>query len=443
MLTPDCGRGAPSIRATRYVGAERSDSILIAGAGIGGLTAALALARQGFHVRLFDQAEQLAEAGAGIQLTPNATRVLIDLGLAARLKAGIVEPSAIRVRSGPSGRECAVLPLDADARSAGMRSDTGMQSDTSMTRRYGAPYWVVHRADLHRALAEAAAEEPHVTLMLGAPVVDFSIAGSGVRAAVRPRTSARAAADADADHDGAVLVGADGLWSRLRALLGDGAAPRFSGRGAFRAVVPAAALPPCHRQPAVDVWLGPGGHVVHYPVRGGAQVNIVAVCSDRWQSEEWSTGAGRDAVLERFPAPAWAPALRDLLAAPERWQKWALYDRPPLRAWGRGPVTLLGDAAHPMLPFLAQGAAMAIEDAAVLARELADTPGGLREEHHAALRRYEAARRLRTARVQRAARRNDIHYHLRGPAALARDAALRLLGGRRLLAQYDWIYRWQ
>jgi salicylate hydroxylase len=154
----------------------------------------------------------------------------------------------------------------------------------------------------------------------------------------------------------------------------------------------------------------------------------------------WSTGTERDAVLERFPASGWTPAVRELLAAPERWQKWALYDRPPLASWGRGPLTLLGDAAHPMLPFLAQGAAMAIEDAAVLARELVRAPPG---DRSAALRRYEAARRPRTARVQNAARRNDFHYHLRGPAAFARDTVLRALGGRRLLAQYDWIYRWQ
>jgi salicylate hydroxylase len=298
---------------------------------------------------------------------------------------------------------------------------------------------VIHRADLHRALAETAADEPHISLMLGAPVEDFTLTCGGVRALVRPCSPGRTGAD----HAGAVLVGADGLWSRLRARLGDGAAPRFSGRCAFRAVIPAAALPPSHRQRVVDVWLGPGGHVVHYPVRGGAQVNIVAVCTDRWQSTAWSTSVGRDAVLERFLASTWAPAVRDLLAVPERWQKWALYDRPPLRSWGRGPVTLLGDAAHPMLPFLAQGAAMAIEDAAVLARELARAPGGPNVSRESASRRYEAARRQRTACVQRAARRNDVHYHLRGPAALARDAALRLLGGRRLLAQYDWIYRWQ
>ncbi len=395
-----------------------ADSILIAGAGIGGLTAALALARHGFQVRLFDQMETLTEAGAGIQLAPNATRILIGLGLAECIKPGIVEPAAIRLHAGPSGRDLAVLPLE------------------GMTRRYGAPYWVIHRADLHRALAEAVADEPGITLTLGAPVNDFAIDGGGVRATVYPRSPA----NAGTDHDGSILIGADGLWSRLRALLGDDAAPRFVGRGAFRAVVPADRLPARCREPAVDVWMGLGAHVVNYPVRAGAAVNIVAVCSDRWQSVAWSTGAGRDAVLERFPASAWTPAVRELLAAPDRWQRWALYDRPPLASWGRGPVTLLGDAAHPMLPFLAQGAAMAIEDAAVLARELARAPPG---DRCAALRRYEAARRRRTARVQRAARRNDFSYHLRGPAAFARDAVLQALGGRRLLAQYDWIYRWQ
>jgi salicylate hydroxylase len=395
-----------------------SDSILIAGAGIGGLTAALALARQGFRVRLFDQMDRLEEAGAGIQLAPNATRTLIGLGLAGRLKAGIVEPAAIRLRSGASGREIAVMPLDA-----------------AMFAHYGAPYWVIHRADLHKALAEAVADEPHITVTLGAQVNDFAIDGTIVRATVQQRDPARTSAD----YDGAILIGADGLWSRLRALLGDGAAPRFAGRSAFRAVVPAEQLPARNREPIVDVWMGPGGHVVQYPVRSGAAVNIVAVCSDCWQSVAWSTSAGRDAVLERFPASAWAQAVRRLLAAPEHWQKWALYDRPPSQSWGRGPVTLLGDAAHPMLPFLAQGAAMAIEDAAVLASELARSPGN----RDAALRHYEAARRPRTARVQRAARRNDFNYHLRWPAAPVRDAGLRALGGQRLLAQYDWIYRWQ
>jgi salicylate hydroxylase len=394
------------------------DSIMIAGAGIGGLTAALALAQQGFRVMLFDQAEKLEEAGAGIQLAPNATRILTGLGLAGRLEASIVRPFAIRLRSGASGREIAVMPLDGAA----------LES-------YGAPYWVIHRADLQKALTAAATDEPRITLTLDTALDDIATGKSSVRATVRRRGPG----PTTADYDGTMLIGADGLWSRLRTLLGDATAPRFAGRGAFRAIAPAEQLPACDRQPVINVWFGAGGHVVHYPVRAGAAVNIVAVCGGGWQSTAWSTGAGRDEVLERFPAPAWAPAIRNLLAAPERWQKWALYDRAPLRSWGVGPVTLLGDAAHPMLPFLAQGAAMAIEDAAVLARELVRSP----DDRVAALRRYETARRPRTAHVQHAARHNDFHYHLHQPAAFVRDAALRTLSGRRLLAQYDWIYRWR
>jgi salicylate hydroxylase len=395
-----------------------SDRVLIAGAGIGGLTAALALAQEGLEVELFDQAEKLEEAGAGIQLSPNATRVLITLGLSDRLKPAIVEPGAIRLRSGPSGRDLATMPLGA-----------------ASLERYGAPYWVVHRADLQATLVAAIAAEPRITLTLGTWVDHFWINASRVRAVVNHGGSST-------DHDGSALIGADGLWSRLRQLLGPelpghDAEPRFAGRTAFRAVVPAAQLQ--DRDPVVNLWIGPRGHLVHYPIRGGAAVNIVAVAADRWRSPAWSTAADRDELLQRFPASRWAPAARQVLMAPERWQKWALYDRAPIAQWGRGPVTLLGDAAHPMLPFLAQGAAMAIEDAAVLAREIGRSPG----DRAAALRNYETARQPRTARVQRAARRNDLHYHRRQPAAYIRDAVLRALGGERLLAQYDWIYRWR
>jgi salicylate hydroxylase len=168
-------------------------------------------------------------------------------------------------------------------------------------------------------------------------------------------------------------------------------------------------------------------------------VNIVAVTREEAPETAWSAGVAREDVLARFPPAAWAPAARDLLAAPERWQTWSLHDRAPSAAWGRGPVTLLGDAAHPMLPFLAQGAAMAIEDAAVLAAMVGQSPTDI----VGALRAYEALRQPRTARVQRAARLNDLGYHLAAPAALVRDAVLRALGGERALARYDWIYRWR
>jgi salicylate hydroxylase len=423
-----------------------ANGVLIAGAGIGGLTAALALGRRGIGVTLFEQAEKLAEAGAGIQLSPNATRVLIALGLAERLNAVIVEPSAIRVRSAATGREIATMRLGA-----------------AMLERYGAPYWVVHRADLQKALIEAIAEQPRITLRLGATVDDFTIGPTGVSAGISfppldSRCPALAGHDGKSrmdrhrrgirlwrhgagrvDYSAAALIGADGSWSRLRALLDVGATPRFAGRNAFRALVPAGELSPPEREPIVNLWIGPNGHLVHYPVRAGAAINIVAACGGRWQGSGWNTGVGRDEVLERFSPAAWAAAARQLLAAPAHWQKWPLYDREPSTSWGQGPVTLLGDAAHPMLPFLAQGAAMAIEDAAVLARELTRSP----VDCAGALRRYESERRPRTARVQREARRNDFSYHLRQPAAFIRDAILQALGGERLLARYDWIYQWR
>jgi salicylate hydroxylase len=389
--------------------------ILIAGAGIGGLAAALALSRAGIAVALFDQAERLGETGAGIQLSPNATQLLVEFDLVDRLRDAIVEPAAIRLRAS-SGRDIATMPL------------------VGMAARHGAPYWVVHRADLQRALLGAVEAEPLISLTLGAKVDDFDIDGSGVRAFVRGTAHSDGT-----EFCGSALIGVDGLWSTIRYRLGDQAPPRFAGRTAWRALVPAASLPPQFAEPMIHLRIGAAGHLVHYPVRAGTAINIVAVARDSWQSPAWNTPAARQEVLARFPAPQWAGEARGLLAAPERWQKWPLGDRAPSRVWGRGPVTLLGDAAHPMLPFLAQGAAMAIEDATVLARELARMP----DDPAQALRRYETARQPRTAQVQRAAHRNDFNYHLGFPAANLRDAALRALGGERLLARYDWLYGWR
>jgi salicylate hydroxylase len=387
--------------------------ILIAGAGIGGLAAALALARRGIDVTLFEQAERLEDFGAGIQLAPNATRLLNELELAPRLGPAIVAPAAIRLRAARSGRDIAIMPL------------------APLTERCGAPYWVIHRADLQAALREAVAGCPRVTLMLGAKVDGFAVDDEEVRVKIRRGT-------AQSEYAGSVLIGADGLWSSLRARLGDPSPPRFAGRTAWRALMPAAGLPARFRVPEVTLWLGSGGHLVHYPIRGGAAVNIVAVARESCETATWNTAAARDDVLARFPSSYWAADARELLAAPGLWQKWSLYDRPASRTLGRGPVTLLGDAAHPMLPFLAQGAAMAIEDAAVLAGELTHAP----DRPQQALRAYEAARQARIARVLRASRRNDRLYHFGWPADAIRNAVLRRLGGAALLAQYDWIFRW-
>jgi salicylate hydroxylase len=389
------------------------DGILIAGAGIGGLTAALALAQRGIGVRLFDQAEKLAEAGAGIQLSPNATRVLIALGLADRLAPAIVEPAAIHLRSGRSGRKIATLPLGA-----------------SVSARHGAPYWVIHRADLQKVLLEAVAAEPRIALTLGAKVDDFTLDAAGVRARVNY-------GGAVAEHRGSVLIGADGLWSTIRARLGNSKSPRLCGRTAWRTVAPAEAVEPQYLEPVVNLWLGTGWHFVHYPIRAKAAVNVVWVMRDMWESTAWTTNADRSDLLARSSHLPRQAAI--FVQATGDWQKWTLCDRAPSSSWGKGNVTSIGDAAHPMLPFLAQGAAAAIEDAAVLARELARSP----VDPAGALRRYEQARQTRTARIQRAARRNDFTYHLREPAASIRDMVLRGLGGERLLAQQDWIYQWR
>jgi len=247
---------------------------------------------------------------------------------------------------------------------------------------------------------------------------------------------ARAGA-ASFDEHGIALIGADGLWSMLRGKLGDRAPPQFRNRTAWRALVPAERVPAHARASATVLWLGPDAHLVHYPVKGGAMINLVAIVSDDRRVKGWSAEGRRRDLVARFAG--WHKDARALIAAPQTWQRWSLYDRPLPHPWGAGPVTLLGDAAHPMLPFLAQGGAMAIEDATVLAACLARQS----EDPAVALRNYEGLRRRRNARAQHNARRNGRVYHLKGPAALARDLTLKLMGGSNLLRRYDWLYDWR
>jgi salicylate hydroxylase len=392
-----------------------SRSVLIAGAGIGGLTAALAIAQRGFPVAVFEQAEHLAEIGAGIQLSPNAARVLIALGLRERLERRAVAPKELRVMSARGARMLARAPLAGAAQGE-------------------APYWMIHRGDLQAALLEAVRANAAITLHLGARVDDFELDGDGVTIS------------AAGGHRGCALIAADGLWSRLRAQLGHRDEPRFARRVAWRALIPADAVPQEARAPAVTLWFDGDNHLVHYPVRGGDLINVVAIVGDDWRESGWNAPGERAEILARYGAATWPPAARTVLAAAPQWHKWALYDRLPIgeasadsgTAWGHGAATLLGDAAHPMLPYLAQGAAMAIEDAWVLARALAER----RDDARAALRNYERERHARTARVQHAAHRTGTVYHLGGGAALLRRLVLAIMGGQRLIARYDWIYGW-
>ena len=388
--------------------------MIVAGAGIGGLTAALALARNGFRIVVLEQTPRLEETGAGIQLSPNASRILIDLGLADRLRPVVTVPTAVRVLSAASGHEIVRMPL------------------TDADDRYGAPYWAIHRGDLQDALVKAASRQAGITIKLGQRAEDFVAHRNGITVSARGGASPM-------DEHGMALIAADGLWSQARQSLGNGEPPRFSGRVAWRGLVPARLVAPEFREPLIYLWLGRDAHFVHYPVKAGSVINLVVITSDRWHQPGWSEPASRAELVPRLAAEAWAPPARALVGLPEAWLKWALYECRPIRRWSQGPIALLGDAAHPMLPFLAQGAAMAIEDAVVVAQCLArrpDNPG-------AALQTYAAIRHGRTRKVQRMAARNGTIYHLAGPLGWLRDSVMRAMGGPHLLGHYDWIYDWR
>jgi salicylate hydroxylase len=396
-----------------------SRTVVIAGAGIGGLASALTLAKHNFRVAVHEAAERLEETGAGIQLSPNAARILIALGLGERLAPHIVVPQELKVMTARSGRVLARAPLGAVAEA-----------------RYGAPYWVIHRGDLQTALREAVAATPDIALHLGSKVEGFAVHDQGVTVVTH------CGGQAIVEH-GIALVGADGLWSTLRLRLGHQTLPSFARHTAWRALVPAQAVPLELSAPAVNLWLGSKAHLVHYPVKAGRLINVVAILHDGSDAPDghapgWSAPGDGAEILARFPAGDWQAPVRALIGAAEHWQTWALYDSAPLPHWGKGPVTLLGDAAHPMLPYLAQGAAMAIEDAAVLG----DCIGRGPDDPAGAMRIYERTRRARTARTQRAARRNGAVYHMGGAAALLRSLALTAMGGQRLIRRYDWLYGW-
>jgi len=389
--------------------------VIVVGAGIAGLTATLALARAGLRVTVLEQAAKLEETGAGIQLGPNATRVLIALGLRERLAPSVVTPQAIRVLAGGSGHEIVRIPLGVAAE-----------------QRYGAPYWTIHRGNLQAALADAVENTQDIAVKLATRVEDFATHANGLT--VQAHHGKRVV-----EERGLALIGADGVWSALRARIRSRSLATFRHRTAWRALVPADAVPEEFRQPLVHLWLGIDAHLVHYPVKAGRLINIVGIVHDEWRETGWSAAGAREEILRHFARFAWADAARALLAIPDRWLKWALYDsNEPFRG-GAGPVTLIGDAAHPMLPFLAQGAGMAIEDAAVVA----DMLGKYLDDPSDALRAYEGARWHRTFRAQQASRRQSRIYGMSGPQALIRNLAMRAMGGEKLLSRYDWLYSWK
>lgn len=385
--------------------------ILIAGAGLGGLAAALALARSGFEVELFEARAEPAEAGAGIQISANGMKALRFLGLEDAVAAAGCRPEQLLLRLPHSGRVVARVPLGA-----------------AHAARFGAAYVNLHRADLHRILFDAVKQHPSIRVELGARVARTAHAPSSV--ALELEDGVRA--------EGAALIGADGIHSTVREDVAGTDHPTFTGMMAWRAVVPATAHER-ERPPESTVWMGRGRHLVHYPIAGGAQINLVGVVErPDWEDEAW-TDQGTPAEM-RADFPNWHRSVEELLARVETPWRWALHERRSLSVWSAGRAALLGDACHAMPPFLAQGACMALEDAVVLARRMAAQPGDLTH----ALRDYAEARRERTAKVQAASWANAWRFHLKG--SLTRFCVYGAVGLHdrlrpgRMGRMFDWVY---
>lgn len=380
--------------------------LLVAGGGIGGLAAALAARKAGWEARVFEQAGAFTEAGAGIQLGPNVTRILAEWGLlGGEFAARACRPARLRVRDAVDGAEL------------------GQLSFSDFEARYGAPYLTVHRADLQATLLRAA-EAAGARLHTQRKVEGVAEIEGGVRVQALPGPAV----------EGEALVGADGLWSTVRSFVAGSEPPRASGHLAYRGLAAA------RRQDEVVVWLAPALHLVGYPVRGGEALNVVCIVEGRVDGDPRGWDHAAVAANLEASAGAMCAEARELLRSVPQWRLWALHDRPAIAgadAMARGRVALLGDAAHPMRPYLAQGAGMAIEDARALQQVLSVTDERVIDVP-TALRRYALNRWQRAARVQRKSERNGVIFHAAGPLRLSRNLAMKALGAR--LLDQPWLY---
>jgi len=399
---------------------DRSADVIVAGGGIAGLTAALAFAQRGFSVQVFERSEVFAEVGAGLQLSPNATRILDRLGVLAALEAVAVRPHSVVLRDAGDLRVLAKVPLDADAEA-----------------RWKAPYLVVHRADLQQALLAAASRHDAIRLATGTGVRAVQVDPAGIEAAVESGSST-------SSINGRLVVGADGVWSKLRAFAAEENTDsfrypsRFAGHIAWRRTIAAdsATARDLKLEGAVHTFLHQRFHLVAYPIRAGREVNLVAFTSGKDLPEDWAAPADPAplrAALARTAAPL--AALREDAGA---WTAWPIHTAPPDCPWTRASkLALIGDAAHAMTPFAAQGAAMAIEDAWTLAAVFGASDGLA-----PALDAWERARRHRIRRVARRGAFNRFVWHAAGPVAWARDRVLAARSPESLSADLDWLYGW-
>lgn len=381
--------------------------IAIAGGGIGGLAAARALSLAGRRSIVFEQASEFAEIGAGIQMGPNGFRMLDALEIRDVVDELAVFPDDLIVMDGVTAKEITRIPVR-----------------EAFRKRFGQPYALVHRADLHTALVNACSADPLVELRPGTKAIGFEEVGNGISLLIDEGESVKADA----------LIGADGLWSQIRQQIVQDGAPRVSGHIAYRAVLPIEEVEEQYRQNAMILWAGPRNHLVQYPLRGGKLFNLVAVFhSDRYV-EGWDRQGDPEELHRRFEKNC--DTVRSLLAKVDTWRMWVLCDREPVKNWSSGRATLLGDAAHPMLQYLAQGACMALEDAVVLAQKLTENGPDV----STAFARYQQERYLRTGRVQTMARVYGSFYHAEG---VARELATNFLQARSENDSYEslaWLY---
>lgn len=386
-----------------------SAAVIVAGAGVAGLSAALALARHGFPVELYERSEELREIGAGLQLSPNATNILARLGVLDAIRRAAVRPEAVVLRSAASLAELARAPLGSFAE-----------------ERWGAPYLVIHRADLQQALLAAVKARRNIRLVGGATVLSVTPGKDGVAATIQ---TARGLGEVH----GRLGVVADGVWSRLRL---DGTS-RFTGQMAWRRTLsvndPAAGFA---GHDVVTAFLDPNFHLIAYPISGGAEINVVAFTAGDELSPDWAAAPSVEPLGRAFTAAA--GPIRSLMR--DDWTGWPIYTTSPASRWTHEDrIAVIGDAAHAMTPFAAQGAAMAIEDAYTLANGFATTPDDIGK----AMTEWEAGRRSRIARVRRRGAFNRFVWNAAGPVAAARNLALRLRSAERLASDLDWLYGWK
>ncbi|RYF31986.1 MAG: monooxygenase [Comamonadaceae bacterium] len=389
---------------------QQQTRVAIAGGGLGGLAAAIALARASFPVDVYEQASVLGEVGAGLQLAPNSTRCIAALGLGQQLRAVAAEPTGKQIRLWSTGQRWPLFDLGETAH-----------------REYGSPYLMVHRADLHAVLAAGLRALQPNAMHLASRVESYVEEPDGIALRLADGSSARCD----------VLVAADGVHSVLRNALGHQDRPQFTGCMAWRGLVPANQLPERLREPVGTNWIGPGAHVITYPVRNGELLNFVGIVErNDWLRESWTERGTREECAADFEG--WHEDVQALIALLDAPHKWALMGRDPLESWGKGRVTLLGDAAHPTLPFLAQGAGMAIEDGLVLARCLESSPSAPED----GLRRYEELRIDRTSRIVRGATDAGKRFH--NPALANADGAQayvdREWSEERTRERYGWLF---